>query len=838
MSSKNIKIGIDLGTTNSEVSISNNGNFEVIKNIWGDEFTPSVFQIDRALNKIVGKNAYEAISKNPNPNEHKNIKAEVKRIMGTSETVSFERSDKKFSPEQISAEILKSLKQDILRKYPDFDTNSAVITVPAYFSILQSEATKRAGELAGFKHVVLLQEPIAAAISYGFMNSTNETWVVYDLGGGTFDVALVNSKDGLLSVISHNGDNFLGGKDFDAEIVNKIIIPKLKEKFKISKLSYDDPNFIGVFGKLKLLAELAKKELSAAEKSTVDVSGIGTDDEGKIIEMFVDITRSEFEEVISDKVTKTIKLTQDTINSSGIDQSKIKKIVLVGGPTQIPYIRRRLFDEVKIPVDTSMDPLSAVAKGASIYAASQTIPDVVYDEIKPELEKGTHELKLEHQSLSSDNEETVYGELKNLDENKDYFVQIQSESNHFSSPKTKINKCKFIKEVSLEKNKSNLFFIYVFDEDGNIVKISPDSFSITHGISIAGAPISHSIGIVVADRNEAMGEKEYKDTFVVIFEKGSLLPLKNSKTYKTIRKLVKNQLNTLDILIGEGESKIPDRNTFICTLGINGDELPYDLPAGTEIEITIEINESREVSVTAYVPLIDKKYNARSSLLAKEVDIEKIEEELEKEEVRIEDLSKNIPEANSNELKNKLNDTLKTIKAASVGLEEKGKAEKELKELKNAIDQYQEKNEMPTLVTMYNELIEDIKDLIENYAKEENKDSFNKKLDYLETDGNNAIKNTEKRKLNQVIELLDSLKADILFSNDNTWIYQFEKLSNDLAKFTNQGEAQYYIKKGREALIHNDIEELKRCVRNLFNLLDRSENIGFESKGTISGITK
>jgi molecular chaperone DnaK len=154
---QNIQIGIDLGTTNSSVAINNNGTIEIVKKPGGVEYTPSVFGFDKAKNKVVGQKAYENFYKNASEEEIKNYKPEVKRLMGTSETFHFERVDTKMSPEEISAEILKSLKEDILRKYPNFNTVAVVITVPAAFSVLQSEATKRAGNLAGFKHVVLLQ---------------------------------------------------------------------------------------------------------------------------------------------------------------------------------------------------------------------------------------------------------------------------------------------------------------------------------------------------------------------------------------------------------------------------------------------------------------------------------------------------------------------------------------------------------------------------------------------------------------------------------------------------------------------------------------------------------
>jgi molecular chaperone DnaK len=204
-----------------------------VKKPGGVEYTPSVFGFDRARNKVVGQRAYEALYSDTSDTGVKNFKPEVKRIIGTPERFYFERAGVEMTAEEISSEILKSLLQDILRRNPGTDTTAAVITIPAAFSVLQCEATKRAGSLAGLKHVVLLQEPIAAAISCGFATTANENWLVYDLGGGTFDVALISSKDGVLSVLGHNGDNFLGGKNLDWEIVDKILVPGIAGSFAL-----------------------------------------------------------------------------------------------------------------------------------------------------------------------------------------------------------------------------------------------------------------------------------------------------------------------------------------------------------------------------------------------------------------------------------------------------------------------------------------------------------------------------------------------------------------------------------------------------------------------------
>ncbi|MBU0569781.1 Hsp70 family protein, partial [Patescibacteria group bacterium] len=507
MANQNIQIGIDLGTTNSEIAINNNGKVEIVKNVFGDEYTPSVFGIDKAKNKVVGKRAYERLYKDASEGELKNYKAEVKRIMGISETTHFERTDLEMSPEEISAEILKSLKEDVLRKHPDFNTVAAVISVPAAFTIVQAEATKRAGNLAGFEHVVLLQEPIAAAVAYGFRNTKNENWLIYDLGGGTFDAALISLKDGNLSVLGHNGNNFLGGKNIDWEIVDKIIVPKILEKFSLTNFGRNNEKYKIVFTRLKYIAETAKIDLSHLDNTLIEIgtttyNNIGADDLGKDIEIAFDFSRKEFERLIKPIVDQTIELSKETLKESGIKNTAVEKIILVGGPTQIPYLRERLENDLKISIDSSVDPFTVVAHGACVFAISQKIPKGPLESKTKKVKKGTQFLDLHYDALTSETDQMVTGAIEGLkDIDEEYYIQIQSASGIYSGSKNKLKNGKFKDNVVVEPNKSNLFWVYLFDKDGNPVPIDPDSFTITHGLSPSEAPLPHSIGIVLAQKD-------------------------------------------------------------------------------------------------------------------------------------------------------------------------------------------------------------------------------------------------------------------------------------------------------------------------------------------------
>ena len=831
MTNQIITIGIDLGTPNSSIAVNIKGNVEIIKKPGGVEYTPSVFGFDKAGNKIIGQKAYDYLYKFGSKDEDKNFKAEIKRQMGTPETVFFDRPKIKMTPEEISSEILKNLKEDVLRKYPDFDTVAAVITVPAAFSVLQSEATKRAGNLAGFRYVVLLQEPIAAAVSYGFQNAENENWLIYDFGGGTFDVALISCKDGMLSVLGHNGDNFLGGKNIDWDIVDTIIIPKILEKFKLTNFTRNNEQYHNIFPKLKYSAESAKIELSQYEKTTIEIENLGKDESGEEISLSITISRPELEKIIKPTIERTIELTKHTLKESGVNSSSVKRIILVGGPTQMPYLKERLANDLGIHVDSSVDPLTVVARGACIFGMSQSIPKE-YLSNEPKNTKEVKNIILNHVTLTSDTEESVSGIIEELDESQQYYIQIQSESGTFTGPKSKINKGKFYYTLNIEPNKQNLFWIYVYDQNGNPVKISSDSFSITHGLSVSGAPIPHTISVVVASRDYSTNQM--MNTCETIFEKGSVLPLKKTlDIYKTSRKLKKGEDTSLDIDIVEGESSIPDRNTYLCKLGIKGKELPHDLPDGTPVELTVEMNESRELVVNAYVPLLDMTLNARYTEKDEVIDPKLMLSELDFQRQRAEATS----EYRSAEEQKRIVDIIQSIQDgitnASSDEDEKRKANKQLKDLKILLDKIEEEKAMPQLIKDYNLKVTDLQEIIREYADEKEREDLTKQLENIQSMGEKAIKEENKVIMIRINQQLDELASNAIYSNPHAWVQYFRDIVNN-GNFTNEKEAQYYKTKGQMAIETDDVDELKKCANQLKLLLSTED----QKKINLSGITR
>ena len=815
MAPQTISIGIDLGTTNSSVAINTNGAIEIVKKPGGVEYTPSVFGFDKAKNKVVGQRAYDALYSDTSDVGFKNFKPEIKRIIGTPDKIYFERAGIEMSAEEISAEILKSLTQDILQKYPKFDTTAAVITIPAAFSVLQCEATKRAGNLAGFKHVVLLQEPIAAAVSYGFASKTNENWLVYDLGGGTFDVALISSKDGVLSVMGHNGDNFLGGKNLDWEIVDKILTPKIMEAFSIDSFRRDNKAHQSKFAHLKFLAERAKMELSSYEQTVLEVDGIGDDADGNPVTLSIDITRKEFETLMDPLVNRTIDLCKQTMRESGLNSFSVSKIILVGGPTQIPYIRQRLEADLEIQLDSTVDPLTVVARGACIFAMGQKVPDDE-TERKRSLPAGTHALRLNYEALTAETEQTITGIVEGLSEGQ-YYLKIQSDSGTYSGSKVNLKNGKFFTTFTLDPNKSNLFWIYVFDANDNPIDVDPDFFRIMHGLSISGAPLPHSIGVAVS-RKGLQGKQGSTDVFERLIEKGAVLPAMKKEKYKTARPLKKAQNdNLLLIRIGEGESEIPDRNAFVCELGIKGNDLPRDLPEGTDVELTVEVNEIRELSVTAYIPVIDLTLNARSTFIDELIQVDEVEKELDAQIERARSISSSYSDDQMAKVVNAVNSASTSLQNAQIDDDEKRKAVKQIRDLKQILDEIQQATEMPQLTKAFNEGIKNVAEVVAEIADVGEKDNHAAQLAEIKAEGERAIRDDDKTLLLGVNDRLRDLTARALFSQPATWVHHLRTLINE-GNFSSPKEAAYFIEQGQRAIEKNDIEGLKRSCRGLIAL--------------------
>ncbi len=344
-------IGIDLGTTNSCVAVMEGGKPVVIANTEGARTTPSVVAFTKTGERLVGEPAKrQAVT-----NADKTI-ASIKRDMGTDRGRTID--DKKYSPQQISAMILQKLKADA-ENYLGEKVTEAVITVPAYFNDAQRQATKDAGKIAGLEVKRIINEPTAAALAYGLDNEKEQKIMVYDLGGGTFDVSIIEIGDGVIEVLSTNGDTRLGGDDFDQKVIDWML-----SEFKAQE-GVDLSNDKMALQRLKEAAEKAKKELSSATTTNINLPFITATAEGpKHFDM--NLTRAKFDELTHDLVEKTAIPVQNAMKDAGLTNSDIGQVLLVGGSTRIPAVQEKVRMLTGKEPSKSLNPDECVALGASI----------------------------------------------------------------------------------------------------------------------------------------------------------------------------------------------------------------------------------------------------------------------------------------------------------------------------------------------------------------------------------------------------------------------------------------------------------------------------------------
>jgi len=367
-------IGIDLGTTNSCVAVLEGGAPEVITNTEGERVTASVVAFTDTGERLVGRLAKRQAITNP-----KHTVASIKREMGTDHRVKIELDGKveEYTPEQISAMIIQKLKKDA-EEHLGGKVKKAVITVPAYFNDSQRQATKDAGKIAGLEVMRIINEPTAAALAYGLDKTEEQTILVFDLGGGTFDVSILEIGEGVFEVIATDGDTRLGGDDFDRRITDW-----LAEDFR-KDTGIDLTSDPSAMQRLKDAAEAAKMELSSRKETTINLPYITADATGpKHLEK--KLTRAKFEQMIEDYLNRTINVVEATLHEAGKSADDIDQVVLVGGSTRIPKVQELISSRIPGKINREINPDEVVAAGAAIQGGvlAGEVDEIVLLDVTP-----------------------------------------------------------------------------------------------------------------------------------------------------------------------------------------------------------------------------------------------------------------------------------------------------------------------------------------------------------------------------------------------------------------------------------------------------------------------
>jgi len=821
-----INFAIDLGTTNSLVARFSGGEVQVFKNPVGDKQTlPSVvaFRNERI---IVGDKARELIGKDPS-----NVFSTFKRKMGTGEQFLVPATGQMISPIELSAIVLKELKNFV---YSGDLGGSVVITIPASFDTIQSNATKKAGYEAGFEEVVLLQEPIAASLAY-FNESKTEVpasgnWLVYDLGGGTFDVALVTIVEGELRVADHEGDNFLGGIDLDTLIIEKLIIPRIIEQTGDESVAVQlmnkDAAFESLFYVLLYKAEEAKKELSIREHTEIEFT---LPDSGK--EIYFRLSRTDFNAVIHEKIESTISLINTILQRNGLTHADVDQLIMVGGSTYIPYVRELVSSSTNIKLALDADPTTAIAVGAAYYAGSKlsAIAPAEAPQLSADLQEkpaAAMSVKSVFQSVSGEEEE-LYMAIPQAGDFSNVFYRITRSDGGFDSGLKRVDK-RISEFLPLQKMTRNVFDIRFYDDKNNIISIEHPPIEITQGkFSVAGQPLPNDICIEVDDLENNTTKLQ------VVFERNNILPLKKTIYKEITRTITKGSADELVINVLEGtRHSRPHSNLVIGVIEIKGKDLKTDLVKGSDVEIRLEMNESRDLTISAFLAMSEQEFKNVFSTSEKHVSLSRLNDDLN---TLIRDMHLELRNEREREEENEwLIELRQCIVEAEVLQKKLSKiSEKNVTDAKWQINEerrrisarYDALGSEQRIITLQGDYF-----LLKDFAEENlphvdiDQDRLFSEFQKIVKDEAVFLKARSTAILRAKIDALENLRSSIL-SNTRHYITSifFSLASYPPETFTKPAIAQNLIKEGERALENGNLQQLRAATINLSHLLETTQ---------------
>jgi molecular chaperone DnaK len=817
MNRTTIDFGIDLGTTNSAIAVFT-GNHEepakIIKNTTDGtdaDITPSTVYINKKGDVRVG---LRAKSRMVDENTAQDVRIEFKRDMGTDRVYSFKSSGQTRNPEELSAEILKSLRADVQQRTGEIP-EASVITVPAAFEAHQTHATLKAAQLAGLKQSPLLQEPVAAALAYGFkVDQEKAYWLVYDFGGGTFDAAIIKSDEGTIHVVDHSGDNFLGGSNIDWAIVEKLLAPRVMKELGLKDFTRGNEKYRWAFMRLKYATEIAKIDLSRSDETSLECK-VG-EDAGEKLDFECELTRSEIIGVAEPIILRSVEISQCVLKQQKLNKGAIKKVILVGGPTLAPYFREILANELGIPLDHSLDPLTVVARGAAVFAGSQRLN---VNAATP-LALGEYVIDLKHKPVGLGSAPMVGGKVSGLSSHDftGFTLELVNMKTQWRSGKVPLRSDGvFVANLHAEKGERNTFAIELQDISGRKQKTTPDTLTYTVGIGgDVEQPLINSIGI-------AVGENEYAK----FFEKGQGLPLRATFDYRTAYPLRQGRREDVcRIPVIEGENDKADRNRLTGVLPIRGDMISRDLPAGSEVEVTLKMDESRILTVTAYVRRLDEEFPLTIAWEHQQPNTDKLKKDYEAEMKRFREVKskavatgadtaeKVVEEMEASPLREEVKETLAAAKAdpAAALL-----CEKRLLELKIKLDEAADALEWPVLVSEAGDWVR----WVQEVANEHGTDKQKQRAKELASKIEEIIGQKKADRLRKQIEQITSLYFGIIMAQPDWWVYQFREAEKQQDNMTDQNRAARLFNQGRECVDKNNVTGLQNIVRQLWELLPK-----------------
>ena len=809
-----IDFGIDLGTTNSVISVAQSGTVETIKNGLS-EVTPSLVYFDKRGTKRIGLATSTVQGRAETAFD---VQAEFKREMGQRVQRHFKLANKSMSPEELSAEVLLDLRNAAELRFGS-KPDAAVITVPAMFELPQTEATAHAAKLAGFTYSQLLQEPVAAAVAYGFESDAERAyWLVYDFGGGTFDASLVAIRDGQLTVVKHAGDNYLGGADLDWKIVEELLLPKLQSAYSLktisrAKTARDIDR--GRMAVLKRHAETIKKLLSTSDQHSVFEENIFEDDDKIPVDLEGLVTRAEFEALAAPFVDDSIGIVTDLIANCGIKKSDINRFLLVGGSTFIPLVRKRTA-AIGIPIGMELDPMTVVSRGAAMFASSQRLPS---SRAKPtNVAVGTATVQLEYDSVVKATTALVAGkvEINGKSAASGTTLRIDRDDQGWNSGDIAVDpKGMFFAEVTIREKGQSVFRLTIRGSGGQSVACIPDSFAITNGLTVASSPLPAGCGVALADGSAA-----------ILIPGGRALPCA-SEVYKLqfTRGLKKGSSDSLRVPFLSGDEPLADHNLCGTVVHIHGKDISRDVPVGTQLEVAVEVDASGVPHLRIFVPLLDETFEPSERIEIRHEPAEVMRSRKEALIAELDDIETKANEADLDSIASEASalgicDEFDTIDNLIERADEGDtvaafQARNLLVDMAKKTHALKAKIDWPTTLAEYNEALDHARKM----AAEGGDAQERKAIEDVSKEGARAVAAKDTKMVDHCATQLKSIGFGIARKDPGFYVAVLAHLSQMEHRFPDRAAARRLFAEGAAAAQRRDVGSLQSVVQQLYGML-------------------
>ncbi|MBR2430690.1 Hsp70 family protein [bacterium] len=821
-------IGIDLGTTNSAITSFDGKETRIWKSPEQNDVTPSVIYINKRGGKVYGQSAYNNEPRDPN-----NTAKLFKRLMGTNTKIHFDYNNLEMTPEECSAEILRTLFSYLPEDIRNDENTATVITVPAAFNQMQKDATKQAAYSAGINKVALIQEPVAAIMSIAKLKKINGLFVVYDFGGGTFDVSIAERTGNNVNLLTNDGIAFCGGRDFDKMLFENIVIEWLYNNFNLPEDFRTNKKYASLLRMAIWATEKAKIELSAKETASVrlDENEINcTDEDGKEIYLDVNISRDEYNNLIFPKIDETIEKTREVIKNASLKPDDISYIVFVGGPSNYKPLRDRVSTELGIETSFDVNPMTVVSEGAAIYAESIDFTN----------EKGGQKASKGVIKSTDYNIEFRYNARTSAEKAKVAIIYDSETPLQFSFKNIETGwtsgkleqKSHSIVELDLFSQGDNTFVVECTNEQGKEIKLDNNKIIITKTlVNIGNIPAAHSVGVELED------PITHKPVLDYLITKDEILPKSGTVRYKTTKRISAGSDDFISFKLWEGEIAEPiEYNRFIGDIKIDGNAFEYGIiPVGSVIECNYTFNDSGNIDIKISIPSVgivlngDNFYNRLSGQIDYSTDSDEIVEEASGILEKINDINKNNFDEKLSNIQSKLDNYMEKD---NLDAEDTQSLFELTQESKSALASYMKKNQP---VMWQKELDEQVE--VFETIKEKATPAEQKQFENLRNSIQSAI-NAKNAQAEVLLKELHKIIAKIMLNDDDVFVLIFASMVQNPQDFTDRALYNQLIAKGHIAIQNNDINELRNIVSRLAQIMIRRKGSELDAMLNKSGITK